>query len=158
MNVTNGGSRTAQLKKFARKYRMAILLLVLILAVVLVYGRFLISQHKVGMDRGTIPAVIKLMARNGRKPLAFPLAVMLNNKIPRHQRRIAVEAFFLAYTKASPSRRLAMVRQSQGLLAMMKVKIRLGTISKIISDFMLHGDPQMSAAASQFIMAVRNTK
>ncbi|MGC8541179.1 MAG: hypothetical protein ACP5QA_11180 [Phycisphaerae bacterium] len=158
MNVTNDGSRTARLKTFARKYRMVILLLVLILAVVLVYGRFLGVQHKVGMDRGTMPAVIKVMARNGRKPLVFPLAVMLNNKIPQHQRRIAVEAFFLAYTKASPSRRLAMVQHVQGLLAMMKVKIRLGTISKIISDFMLHGDPQMSAATLQFVMALRNNK
>ncbi len=161
---------TTRLKHFSRQHRMALVLAFLVLALIFVYGRMVwLHETATAAQKPQLPKVAAIMARTRGKPLAFPVLWLLDSrgagKMTTHQRqalamkrRAKLEAFFLAYAKAPPTQQRAMILQTQALLAVMHVKIKLRNVSKTIANALIHGNPQMNASVLQFLAALRHNR
>ncbi|MGC9260209.1 MAG: hypothetical protein ACP5I8_09085 [Phycisphaerae bacterium] len=160
---------TMRVKHFLRHHRMAMVLAVLVLALIVVYGRIVwLHETAPAAQRHQLPEVAAIIAQARGKPLAFPLWLIdhrVAGKMTAHQRqtlalqrRAEIEAFFLTYAKAPPAQQQAMILQTQALLAVMHVKIKLRHVSKTIANALIHGDPQMNASVLQFLAALRHNR
>ena len=159
-----------RVRHFSHQHRMAMVLAFLVLALILVYGRLLyLHTTASAVPSRKLPQVAAIMAHTRGKPLAFPILWLLDHgrvgKMTTHQRqalalkrRAELEAFFLAYAKAPPAQQRAMILQTQELLAVMHVKIKLRHVTKTIANALIHGNPQMNASVLQFLVALRNNK
>ncbi|MGC9261682.1 MAG: hypothetical protein ACP5I8_16580 [Phycisphaerae bacterium] len=140
------------------------------MAVIFVYGRIIwLHETSHAAQKQKLREVAAIIARSRGKPLAFPVLWLLNRtvagKMTTHQRqamaikrRAALEAFFLSYAKAPPAQQRAMILQTQTLLAVMHVKIKLRHVSKTIANALIHGNPQMNASVLQFLVALRHNR
>ena len=112
-----------RLKKSSRNTRSLIVLALLVLAVLVVYGRMFFTRPARAADLS--PEVAKIMVQNAGKPLQFPMfhpghrfnrsAWRTMTPAQRHamwkNRRAHFEAFLLAFARATPAQQQAVVRQ-----------------------------------------------
>ncbi len=112
-----------RLKQSSRNSRSLIVLALLVLAVLVVYGRMFFTSPV--RAAGLSPEVAKIMAQNAGKPLQFPMfhpghhfnrsawrtMTPAQRRAMWQNRRAHFEAFLLAFARATPTQQQAVVRQ-----------------------------------------------
>ncbi len=135
MTASSKTSKPSKFKSFVRNHRSSLLLTVLLLALLVVYGRMFLTKAVAARGDTLSPQVTKILqSANGQVPQfpmfggrhfnreAFEKMTPAQRRAMFEKRRAQFDAFFLAFAHASPAEQQAMVAAAKARFRAMRAK------------------------------------